>query len=239
MYCLPGNGSRVARSLPPIAGFTLIEILAAIVIFAILISAVFGTFLSIHHSTEALKYDDAYYESARAALSRMTEDLESLYVNRPPLYKPPGLDTPADPYRVVAAPSDVGNGEFTTLRFTSLSHIALNGQQANGVAEIIYYVHQEGGSGHYTLRRADHLWPYKDPPEENGTDPILCEHLKGLSFKFYTADGETEDSWNSESDAHGHATPRAVAVTLTVGDKTRSITLRTMVLLPVYREEVP
>jgi type II secretion system protein J len=221
-------------------GFTLIEILAAIVIFAILMGAVFGAFLSIHHSTEALQYNDVYYESARTALARMTEDLRSLYVTRPPLYHPPGMDTPPDPYRVVAqAASGVGGGAFTTLRFTSLAHVALNGQQTGGVAEIYYYVQPEGDTGGYTLRRADHLWPYPDSPDESANDPVLCENIKALSFTFSTPDGDTEDTWDSESEDHGYATPRAVAITLKVGDETHIVTLQTTVLLPVYREEAP
>jgi general secretion pathway protein J len=226
--------------LPAIGGFTLIEVLAAIMVFAILIGAVFGAFLSIHHSAEALQYDDAYYASARTALARMTEDLRSLYVTRPPLYSPPGIDTPPDPYRVVAgAPSGTGAEAFPTLRFTSLSHVAINGQQAGGVAEITYYAHAEGETDRITLRRADHLFPYPDSPGESGNDPVLCENLMGLSFKFYTSDGNIEDTWDSESNDHGHATPRAVTITLKVGDDTHSVTLQTTVLLPVYREELP
>lgn len=245
MCCNPNKNHTgpliLAREVPPpaIAGFTLIEILVAIVIFAILISAVFGAFFSIENSAQALRYDDAYYESARAALTRMTEDLRSLYVTRPPLYHPPGFNTPPDPYRLVAqaAPGMAGEG-FTTLRFTSLAHVALNGNLAGGVAQILYYVQPDGNTGRYTLRRADHLWPYPDSSdEENGNDPVLCKNLKGLSFTFYTADGQSRDTWNSESEDLGYATPTAVAVKLKVGDKSHTVTLQTMVMLPVYREE--
>jgi general secretion pathway protein J len=81
-----------------------------------------------------------------------------------------------------------GDTPFARLRFASLAHLPLGATKQEGIAEIIYYV-RSTRDGKYTLRRSDKLILY-GPAEEKETDPILCENLKALTFRYYGTEGE-------------------------------------------------
>lgn len=215
-------------------GFTLLEILIAIFIFAVIATTIFGSYNLIFSSTGALDSGIAIYESARNCLSRMTVDLQSVYVAFPSAYTPE-VGTSPDLYRFAGDTVTIGAAGFPRLRFTSLAHVAFDKSRSEGIAEIVYYV-RPGEDGTFSLRRADALYPY-EPFREKGTDPILCENLKSLKFTYYDAQGVDTDRWDSDSDDVQYATPRAVGIALEIGDESFSQQFTTLVGLPSYRQE--
>ena len=224
------------RNRRPEKGFTLMEVLVATAILAIVVTTVLASFNSVFSTTEALDDGAEIFEMAKSCLKRITLDLKSIYVARRPLYKPPELDQPPDPYRLVAGVQDTGGTGFAkNLRFASRAHVALEQSVRTGVAEIVYYV-QAGEDGRLTLKRADNLYPYP-VFEEKGSDPVLCKYVKSLSFKFYDQDGSEFDIWDSDSEDFGYATPKAVGIKLELEKKAASYTFETMVSLPVSREK--
>jgi general secretion pathway protein J len=218
------------------SGFTLLEIIVAIFVFSILITAVFNSFRSISSGAETLQRGDAFYQSAHDALSQMVRDLESVYVTCPPKYKPPEFNSTPDPYRVSGELSSMAGEQFSKLQFTSFEHIAINGDKSKGISQIIYYSHRVA-TDQFVLRRSDHVWPY-EPFKESGNDPILCEKLKSIQFKYYDAAGEIHDHWNSDSNDFDNTTPRAVEIKLKIGDESGSVSLGTIVALPVFRDKI-
>jgi general secretion pathway protein J len=221
----------------PVAGFTLMEILVATAILAIVVTTVLASFNSVFSTTEVLDESADIYEMAKNCLKRMSLDLESIHVAQRPIYKPPEFDQPPDPYRFVATVADSGGTGFAqNLRFTSRAHVGFEKIIRQGIAEIIYYV-KAGDDGHLTLKRADNLFPYPEF-EEKGSDPALCKYVKSLSFKFYDKDGIEFDVWDSDSDEFGYATPKAIAIKLELANKKVSHTFETMVSLPVSREKI-
>lgn len=218
------------------SGFTLLEIIVAVFVFSILITAVFNSFRSISSSAEALKREDAYYQAAHAALSQILRDFESIYVTHPPGYQPPGFNAPPDPYRVFGEPSSKAGEQFPKLQFTSFGHIAINGDESKGIAQIVYYCHRIG-TDQFVLRRSDHIWPFESV-EENGNNPILCEKVRSLQFNYYDSAGETRDHWDSDSSDVDNATPRAIEIKLEIGDDRGSVSLGTIIALPVHRDKI-
>jgi general secretion pathway protein J len=218
------------------AGFTLMEILLAFLILAIVMTAIIGSFNAVFSTTDTLENSSKYYDMARNCLNRMTLDLAALYVSQPPFYKKPEFDDPPDPYRIAGSVVDVGGTGFATLRFTSSAHIPLDKSNRSGIAEIIYYV-QAKTDGQLELKRADHLYPYP-PFEEKGSDPVLCRYVKSLAFKYYNAAGEESDEWNSDTDDNDHATPTAIGIQLEIGNESQSYAFETAVQLAVHREKI-
>jgi len=219
----------------PSEGFTLLEILIAIFIFAVVLTTIFGSYNFIFSSTDAFDSGIAVHESARNCLNRMTTDLQAVYVSFPPAYTPPGFDAPPDPYRFSGGIDTVENTSFPRLRFSSLAHITFENSRQAGIAEIVYYV-QPGDNGTFILRRSDALYPYK-PFQEKGTDPVLCENLKSLKITYYDAEGADADRWDSDADEFKYATPRAVGIQLELGNGSFSQQFATLVALPAYRLE--
>ena len=100
----------------------------------------------------------------------------------------------------------------------------------------IYYV-QTKNDGQLVLKRSDHLYPYP-PFEASGGDPVLCNNLKSLSFKYFDTDGSESDEWDSDSDEYGFATPAAISIQLEIGDEATSYKFETMVRLAVQRQKI-
>jgi prepilin-type N-terminal cleavage/methylation domain-containing protein len=215
-------------------GFTLVELLLAIVIMSLVVTTVLVSYNAVFSTTEALESSSNIYEMAKNCLKQMTVDLESIYIIQPPIYSRPEFDDEPSDFRVIGISKDISGTGFAQLRFTSRAHLPLENSQRRGIAEIVYYVRaREDGS--QELKRSDNLFPYPEF-EEKGTDPTLCEHVKSLAFTFLDDEGSANDSWDSESDAFAYATPRAIGIELEIGDETRSHTFKTLVKLPVYRE---
>ncbi len=222
----PGSGS----------GFTLLEIMVAIFIFALVITMVFGSFRAVFSSADAVGGDVAIFESARTCLGRMATDLAGLYVAHYPRYAKPKFNDPPDPYRLVGDATDTAGSRFSRLQFASLAHLPLNRDPRQGVCRIVYYVHQRSDES-LVLRRADHLFPFPDF-QESEDDPILCENVLGLEFKYLGAQDEMNDRWDSESADTEYATPRSVEIRLTVGTPSRPQEFTTRVALHAYRNAV-
>jgi general secretion pathway protein J len=217
-------------------GFTLMEILLAFLILGIVVTTIMASFNAVFSTTDTLNSSSRYYEMAKSCLNRMTLDLEAFHALQPPLYKKPEFDAPPDPYRLVGSVIDVGGTSFATIRFTSRAHIPLGISKRDGIAEIVYYV-QAKNDGQVVLRRADHLYPYPEF-EENAGDPVLCNNIKSLVFKYLDADGSELDEWDSDSDEVGYATPAAIRIALKLGDETTSYDFGTTVRLSAGREKI-
>jgi general secretion pathway protein J len=229
------NRQRPYPTMPgPAGGFTLMEILVAIFIFALLITTIFGSFRAVFSSADAVGGDVAIFASARTCLGRMTTDLSALHVSDYPRYAKPEFDDPEDPYRLVGDSTDLAGSSFGRLQFASLAHLAINRDSRQGVARIVYYAAQRADES-LVLRRADHLFPFPEF-EESEDDPILCDRLLALEFEYIDAEGEPGDRWDSESADTDYATPRSVGIRLTVGQPSRPMTFSTRVPLHVYRQ---
>jgi general secretion pathway protein J len=216
-------------------GFTLLEIMIAIFIFAIIATTIFTSYSSLLSGSEASDQGTASYEMAKNCLNRMVVDLESIHLTLPPGYSPPALGEPPEPYRIVGDIFDIQGVAFPRLRFTSLAHLSFGGKLEKGIGEIVYYV-QASGDGNYVLKRADNLYPYETFEEKAG-DPVLCKDIKSMTFKYYDQDGTAYDLWDSDDEDYGYSTPRAIDINLELTESAGSLRFKTMVTLPVYRKK--
>jgi prepilin-type N-terminal cleavage/methylation domain-containing protein len=217
-------------------GFTLVELMLAILILGLVVTTVLASFNAVFSTTDALESSSHIYGMAKNCLKQMTVDLESMYVIQPPIYRKPEFNDEPSDFRVAGLSKDLSGTGFAQLRFTSRAHLPLENSHRRGITEIVYYV-QTKEDGNQVLKRSDNLYPYPEF-EEKGADPTLCEHVKSLAFTFFDEEGSENDSWDSESDAFEFATPRAIGIELEIGDETRSHTFKTRVNLPVYRQVI-
>ena len=228
-----GTGSS-ARRREKAAGFTLLEILIAISIFAVVVTTIFGSFHFVFGNIDAIDNAMTDYEMAGDGLHRMQADLRTLYIALPPGYVIGEDADSSDPYRLVGDVVDTGAGAFSRLRFTSFSHLPMGRQWRQGIAEIIYYVEEQtDGSG--TLKRSDRI-EFNEPPEQERNDPILCENVRALKITYIDADRDERDRWDSDSEEFEYATPRAIRIQIAVGSGQLSHEFEVLIALPVYRD---
>lgn len=213
-------------------GFTLLEILLAIFILAILVSTVFVSFSAVFKNADTLEKHQKVYETARICMSRITEDLTRLYITPETAYSPPGPNDPPDPFRVVGDTHQSGMENFPKLRFASWAHLPLSGVRQDGIAEIIYYVFTTG-EGIHQLRRKDSLIVMQNPErsdfEEDPADPILIEGITAMEITYIDAEDETFERWDSDSKDSKYGTPKAIRVAIDLGDEDLPLVFETLV----------
>ncbi len=215
-------------------GFTLVEILIAVFILAIVVSLVMGSFSGIYEGAERINLGSDLHELGNTCLNRMTKDLQSIHVAAYPRYKRPDIDDDPEIYHIKGERRTSGGTSFGWVRFTSMAHLPFNQQVSEGIAEIVYYV-QQTPENDFILRRADKLYPYPEDFEESDTDPIMCEKLRRFDLIYYDANGRGYDEWDSESDDMAHGTPRAVEIRLEVGTEELSYVFKSRIAIPSYR----
>ena len=215
-------------------GFTLIEILTAIFILAIVVSLALSAFNGIFSNADHINDSSDLFEMGNACLDRMAADLKAIYVLPYPRYQQPDIqDEKPDIYQVKGETRNVAGEDFAWLRFTSMAHLPLNHDAREGIAQLVYYVQKDAG-GQFVLRRADALYPYPEF-EERDTDPVMCEQILGFSLTYYDAKGRELEEWDSQSEADEYGTPRRIGIKIALGDKSTPYVFSTQISLPVYR----
>jgi general secretion pathway protein J len=233
--CIHRTGTGNRRPEISKSGFTLLEILLAISILAVVVTTVLGSFNAVFSTTDTLDNSARIYTMAKTCLNRMIADLEALTIAQRPFYKPPDYDDPPDPYRIEGATAEADGTSFAFFRFASRAHLPMENSKRTGIAAITYYIMAKE-DGQPVLKRSDTLYPYPSF-EENSRDPVLCERVKSLAFTYYDTEGSDYESWDSDSENFNYATPTAIEIKLEIGDETEFFTFKTMVKLPVYREK--
>jgi general secretion pathway protein J len=239
-HCLPDiriilSGKKAVNN----TGFTLMEILIAMFIFAIVMTTIFGTFNGVISRTEAIKNGMGGFEMARTCLNRISSDLNAIYIEQKPLYHPPDFDDPPDPYRVFGKETFAGNKNFTQLRFASTDHLSMTKNIENGIAEIVYYVVEQGyPESEFVLKRSDVLYPNDEDYEfeEKESDPVLCEDIEEFTVIFFDNEENEYEKWDSDSDFLKYATPYALKIKLKIKNNDGSYYFDTKIALPVFRE---
>ena len=193
--CLPftEDGRRTMDN----RGFTLLEILIAIFMLALVVSAVFGAFSGTFKVVNETEVQEEIYATARVTLERISEDLASVCGGGLSKGEQPRAGTAKQQFLFVGEDHRVDDMSADTLRFLSSAHLSFKaGRQAEGPAEINYYTKYREETGDLTLYRSDTL-DYLEGAEEGEGGVLLCEGLKWLDFIYYDRNGDAHNTWDS------------------------------------------
>jgi general secretion pathway protein J len=227
------------HKIPTMAGFTLLEILVSISIFAVLATIVYSSLNAVLSKNEAIKGSTTAFEMAKNTMNRISRDLTTAFVIQYPEYQVPGLNDDPDIYRF--------NGEEAFLSFVSTEHLGISTEVDAGLARIMYYPEkiEDRQAETLVLKRSEIPFPYDIDPgrqtystESFGNDPVICENIDSFSLAYVDEKGETHQSWDSDSETHQYATPRAVIINLSVATENGIHDFSTRVDIPVYRKGV-
>jgi len=214
-------------------GYTLIEILVAILILGIVLSTIYASYTGTFRIIGQIQYDAEIYGMARSTLDRMARDLQSAALWR-------------GAFTFKTKSYTLGNREFMRVIFRSMAHIAFSDKEApEGISVIEYSVveaKEEGKEG-YTLLRMDSL--YRDPEKESSpTDGfLLCNQVEALTYTFYDDSGKEHESWDSGTkvvEVQKNRVPAAVLIRLSLineTDRKRPHRFMIRVRLPFNRPE--
>ncbi len=228
----PMNPTNSTNSTNP-KGFTLLEILIAMFIFAIVLSTIYTSYTGTFRIVNETESQADIYGMARIALERMHEDLESVYI--PKDAKLPESDEDST---FVGEDTEIKGRSADSLRFISRAHLVFSEQeQASGTAEIAYYVEEDNEGEGFVLYRSD-TPAFEEMPEVGTGRLVLCDSLVSVNFNYYDDEGEVHDNWDSTSEELEDKIPQRVSIKLEFensADPETPFSFMTSVALPLSR----
>ena len=201
--------SGCAASRPP-AGFTLIEVMAAILLTSIVIAVASGLYLNLSQSSLRAQARMREELRAAAALDRIARDLEGAFL----LVKPEELDPLAHPWFFVAqSQNGAGDGADQIRFFTRSTHPPGSETHVSDLAQVAYLLASRAEGGWDLMRWSSPGPPADEPGFPSPDDPhslLLAEDLDSFAMRFLGEDGEWTTEWDSSQLLQSSLLPRAV-----------------------------
>jgi general secretion pathway protein J len=159
-------------------GFTLIEVLIAVGITAVIGAMALGAFSRSAAARQSVEEQDERISGARSALGRMARDLSSAFLSehfdrqrfrdRPTVFK--GRD----------------GGDRDSLLFTTMAHTrGIRDVRESDQSVIEYYVDADPEApGEYALFRREKV-RIDDEPDRGGTKAVLLRHVTGFDVTYW------------------------------------------------------
>jgi general secretion pathway protein J len=196
---VPGPFAKRASSK---RGFTLIEILVAIAILAVVLSTIYASYISTMRVVKNLEYGDEIYYMARITLERMVLDLQSACKGK-------------DSYEFMTLKDSTGKLPMKGVSFLSRAHLDFSGPgDSMAVAQISYELEGDPDSGGFSIIRRDVL--KQGEGTTGGEGFILCRRLQFVNLRFYDSTGREYPTWDSMSgsEAQRNKAPSAILIEL-------------------------
>jgi len=219
-------------------GFTLLEILIAMFIFAVVLTTIFSSYTGTFRIIDETESQADIYAMARTVMIRMQEDLESVHFNETGASESEESSIRSTTF--LGENKEIKGRDAGTLRFLSRAHLIFDEEDENpGVAEISYYVSENEAEESLSLYRSDR--PELEEPQEEGTGGlILCDGLSSISITYHDADGEMHENWDTSEDEFKHKLPAMVSILLefvNIRNAEKPYKFMTRVALPMAREK--
>lgn len=206
-------------------GFTLLEILIAILIFALIMTVLFSSFKAFVVSSEAVKENVTQNEAVQAVFRRIRLDIEGVYVQQPPQYKKPEFNSEPDPYRFA--------GQEDRFSFSSLAHAGFRKSKKKFITRVTYYM-KENKDHTFDLYRSDILPPFSEDGDFCN-DPLVCRGISGFEAGFADDTGDRHKTWDSDSEAFDYSFPARIDLKITFGSGEKKQVIEAFFKLPIER----
>ena len=219
-----------ARAATPAArGFSLMEILVAAALLAMMGALMWSAFSSTLDAKERIEATAERMDELRIAMSRMANELSTAFISQ---------HFAKDERRTKTIFKEGGGGIGDRITFTSFANQPLV-QDANESDQLViaYYVDTDpDDASHQSLirrfkRRID------EDPEQGGVEEVLCTNVKEVVFDYWSdSAGEWKESWDTEGLDTPNILPKRVRITMLAKDEQdREIKLSTQTAIPLWQ----
>lgn len=197
------------------AGFSLIEVLLAMTILAIMTGLMFGTFSRTSKIKRQIEDAQDSIHVARVALLRMSREIEMAFVSA-------AEDSFSQERRTMFVGTSGGSSD--ELRFSWFGKQRLRVDAAESDTSIVMYYlapDPENGSVMNLMRRESYrIDRTTDVRTLAGEAYVLCPNVRGVKFSYYhSGKKEWREAWNTLSADGEQFLPTAVRIWLTVVDE--------------------
>lgn len=190
------TGSRVKGP----RGFTLVEILVAIAIVAVVLSTVYAAFSGTFRISRSASDSDKVYGMMRVTADRMLQDIESLSFRK-------------GSYEITLTGGDAGD-ETRVLTFVSSAGLSYVDGAAAANARVRYYLTKEKEDSSLTLWRSDTAFVSSPRQEAAPKGFMICGGIKSLRYTLFDSAGNAHETWDSASRSGSDRAPVSVLVNI-------------------------
>jgi general secretion pathway protein J len=195
-------------------GFTLMEVMVAVAITALMGTIVTMAFQTGFRAKEVIEGEADHYRMVRVALNRMAREIGSAYVSDrydPKRYR----DSNDRPTNFV--------GERDRLLFTTFAHQRLyTDSKESDQAVVEYFVEnstEKGARGRQELKRRVNP-NIGERMDRGGTTDVLFEGVKKLEFEYWDSERKQwDDEWDTRRNERKAFLPTRVRITLVALDE--------------------
>lgn len=166
-------------------GFTLVEVLVAILIVSIVLSTIYASYSGTFKIAKSSEYAEKVYDMMRITADRMIQDIESLTPQK-------------NSYELLLSASEV-TSESGQIEFISSAGLSYTDGRSTANARIRYYLTKESEGEGYSLWRSDSasINTFKEGSSPKGF--LLCNRLKSIRYTMFDQSGMQYDTWSSVS----------------------------------------
>lgn len=198
-------------------GFTLLEILVAIVIFSIVMVTLLSSFKAFTLTGEGVKNSLVEQEKIEALYRVFSADLESLFALQPPRYKKPQFDSEPDKFRFYGTRETEGGNAASYVEFSSLSNMDPGASRPFSVSRIAYYVNDDRENSTNLYRASTRSW--SEDEIKSCRDPVLFRSINRFEVTYKNSKGEDQNYWDSDSKDSEFTLPSAVEIKIGYGSE--------------------
>lgn len=204
MSSLADCGLRIAdwkitngKKKPQSKGFTLIEVLLAVSILALIVTVIYASFFTAGRNVEQAEAIRDSTDLARTLVARLSDDIANAYFN-------PGMNSSVVTTIFYGKKEEAAAGDEKSRRdslsLTTLTNWRKPDSKETDLWELGYFFRQKpDGTGFVLLRREKRELSKDVPALEGGVEYEITDQVEGLQFR-YSNDGKTWfDEWDSRT----------------------------------------
>jgi len=215
---------------PKNSGFTLVEVMIAAAILALIVTILYGAFAGSIKTMEISSEGGEVYRKARVILNRMTQEISCAYLPYS-TDKEKKVEIPGIQYAFVGEDRAEEGLPQDTLSFTSTA-LPLKGP-SRGLKEVGYYLAPDPETEVPALLMREDTTP-DDRPDEGGRSYLLAEGIWGIDFTYYDERGKEWSRWDSTSPIFAGRIPQSVKISLFFKDERgEPLSLTTTAYIPM------
>ncbi len=211
-------------------GFTLLEVMVAIGIVALLGVLIYGAFMGMSRSRKNMQHVGNRYQQGRQAVDRMARELTSAFLSG---------HQPFQQLQYVRETIFVGTDQRPSDRvdFTSFSHMRLKADShESDQCELSFFASTDPETGNLDLVRRVQKY-IDDEPTRGGVVQVLAENIESFDVKYFDPlISEWIDSWSTvQAAGQIGRLPGAVWITLWLrgGPRDAPVKFETKVQIPI------
>jgi len=190
-------------------GFTLIEVLLAMAILAVVVTVIYTEFSTSSANAERAEASRDETDMARTLMSRMSDDIANAYCS---------TGTIGTFFYGKSEEAETEGSKFRhdSLSLTTLTNWRKPGSKETELWEVGYsFEEKSDGSGYVLVRREKRELSSDVPPLEGGVEYEITDRVEGLQVRYY--DGTNwVDAWDRKNGCSQSNLPRAVEISLTL-----------------------